>query len=80
MEPPIAINIDDSDVEDDMIAKLTGRLDQVFESARHLKVTSSRAGGELRSGRYNARFSHNKSMTPINEELNFNNIFKDQNA
>ena len=40
MEAPIAINIDDSDVEDDMIAKLTGRLDQVFESARHLKVTS----------------------------------------
>ena len=76
-QAPVAISIDDSDVEDDLIAKLTGRLDLVFESARQLKVASGRGGGELRSGRYNTRFSLNKNMTPINEELNFTNVFSE---
>ena len=34
---PVAIQVEDSDVEDDLIVKLTGRLEQVFESARQLK-------------------------------------------
>ena len=68
---PVPVNIDDSDVEDDLIAKLTGRLEQVFESARHLKGNSGRGAAgasSMRSGRYNARFSLNNRMAAINEE------------
>lgn len=71
-QAPIAIQIDDSDVEDDMIVKLTGRLEQVFESARQFKAQSSRrvSGGalEMKSGRFNTRFGLPNIMSSINEE------------
>ena len=71
-QAPVAIQIDDSDVEDDMIVKLTGRLEQVFESARQFKAQSSRrvSGGavELKSGRFNTRFGIPNKMSAINEE------------
>lgn len=67
---PKAIPNKETEVEDDLLSKLTGRLEQVFESARQLKAQSGRLGGELKSGRFNTRFGLSSNMAAIDEELN----------